>query len=193
MHADPSWPFVAAPDHPLLSAFWEVVAHGALAVLVVLPLVWRSSRRSRLLLFAFLGGLALDLDHALAAGSIDPASMEQLGRRPDTHSLLFVAGAALIGFAVSRRPVFAWGVNAVLVSHLLLDAPGGAVPWLFPLEQPESIPWLACPLGILLLLGISAAVAHSPLEARASRRGRLLVDPHPVDQHPRGELGGGVG
>src|SRR6476659_3284845 len=103
MHSYPAWPFLAAPDHPLLSALWEIAAHGGLAVLVVLPLVWRSPRRSRLVLFAFVGGIVLDLDHAVAAGSLDPGAMEQISSRPPTHSLLFVSVPAVVALALTRK------------------------------------------------------------------------------------------
>jgi membrane-bound metal-dependent hydrolase YbcI (DUF457 family) len=193
MHPDPSWPFVAAPDHPILSALWEVFAHGSLGVLVVLPLFWRSPKRSSLVLLAFLGGVGLDIDHAVAARSIDPAVMEQLSQRPDTHSLLCVSLIAALALAATRKWLFAWGVFAVLSAHLLFDAPGGGVRWLFPFPHPESIPWLACPAGILLLIGISSIVMCSGESERRRRSARSLPDAHPVDDHARGESGSGVG
>lgn len=145
----------------MLSALWEVFAHGSLGVIVVLPLIWRNPRRNRLALLAFLGGVALDIDHVVAAGSLNPRSMEQLGHRPDTHSLLFVSVLALIALAATRRKPIAWAVFAVLIAHLFFDAPGGGVRWLFPLQHPDAIPWLACPVGIVLLTGISAMVARA--------------------------------
>jgi membrane-bound metal-dependent hydrolase YbcI (DUF457 family) len=161
MHPDHAWPFLAAPSHPVLSALWEVLAHGSLAVLVVLPIIWVRSSRLPLALLAFLGGVALDIDHAVAAGSLTPRSMEQLGHRPGTHSLLFVCMVALIALAITRRKQIAWAVLAVLVAHLLLDAPGGGVRWLFPLQRPDAIPWLVCPIGIVVLTVTSAMVART--------------------------------
>lgn len=175
----------------MLSALWEVFAHGSLGVIVVLPLIWRNPRRTHLALLAFLGGVALDIDHAFAAGSLGPRSMEQLGHRPDTHSLLFVSVLALIALAVTRRKTIAWAVFAVLVAHLLFDAPGGGVRWLFPLPHPDAIPWLVCPAGIVLLTGISAMVAR--VGGCGTRGRRSLPDTDPVNDHVCRELGGGIG
>ncbi len=169
----------------MLSALWEVFAHGSLGVVVMLPIIWHSPRRIFLASLAFLGGVALDIDHVVAAGSLNPRSMEQLGHRPDTHSLLFVGVLALIALAVTRRKLIAWAVFAVLVAHLLFDAPGGGVRWLFPLQHPDAIPWLACPVGIVLLTGISAMVARAAGSNAGRSARRSLPDTHPVDDHAR--------
>jgi membrane-bound metal-dependent hydrolase YbcI (DUF457 family) len=187
MHSDHGWPFLAAPSHPVLSALWEVFAHGSLGVIVVLPLIWHNPRRIRLASLAFLGGVALDIDHAVAAGSLNPRSMEQLGHRPDTHSLLFVCVLALIALTLTRRKTIAWAVFAILAAHLLFDAPGGGVRWLFPLQHPDAIPWLVCPVGIVLLTGISAMVAHAAGSNAEVPERRSLPDADPVDDnHERG-------
>lgn len=193
MHPYQSWPFLTAPQHPILSALWEVVAHGSLGVIVVLPIVWRSQRRAPLVLLAFFGGIALDVDHAVAAGSLNPRTMERLGARPDTHSLLFVCLLALLAFALTRRKLIAWAVFAILSAHLLFDAPGGSVRWLFPLQHPDAIPWLVCPLGIALLTGISATVAHAAGSNAGRPALRSLPDAYPIDDHPRWKRRGGAG
>jgi membrane-bound metal-dependent hydrolase YbcI (DUF457 family) len=174
MHPYHGWPFLAASNHPLLSALWEVLVHGSLGLVAVAPIVWRSRSR-RLAVLAFIGGIALDVDHAIAAGSLSPSAMEQLSHRPATHSLLFALCVALVALALTRRPILAWSLLAVLVAHLLFDAPGGGVRFLFPLRHPDAIPWLVCPIGIALLGGISALAARS------------LSPPHshPVDDHAR--------
>jgi membrane-bound metal-dependent hydrolase YbcI (DUF457 family) len=183
MHPDRGWPFLSDPHHPVLSAVWAVFVHGALSLIVVLPIVLRSDRRALYGTLAFISGPALDLDHAVAAGSLSPRAMEHLGHRPDTHSLLLALALALLALALTRRKLVAWSVFAVVVAHLLFDAAGGGVYWLFPLEHPDSIPWLACPLGIAVLYGISASVA---------RAGPSLPHTHPIDEHLRGEVGGGI-
>jgi membrane-bound metal-dependent hydrolase YbcI (DUF457 family) len=165
LHPDPNWPFLSDPHHPLLSALWAIVAHGVLGVLVVLPIVWRSRRRTLAALAAFAGGSALDLDHVVAAGSLIPSKLEDLGHRPDTHSLLFVLVLAFVAWALTRSGTFAWCVFAVNTGHLLYDAAGGGVYWLFPLTRPDGIPWLAFPIGTAALTGVSALVGsgHRPV------------------------------
>jgi hypothetical protein len=192
MQPQRSWPFIATPDHPFLSALWEVFAHGVLAAFVVGPLAWNSPQRWRLLGLAFVGGIVLDLDHAVAAKSLSPEAMESLSGRPATHSLVFATALALLGFTLTRRWVVAWGIFAILASHLLFDAAGDGVRWLFPLSRPDAIPWLACPAGIILLFAASLEVERRA----AAPSGPPLpspVDVNPVDEHPRGEPGRGVG
>jgi hypothetical protein len=72
MHPYRGWPFLSDPHHPALSAVWAVFAHGILSLFVVLPIVLRSNRRVLFGTLAFIGGPALDLDHAVAAGSCSP-------------------------------------------------------------------------------------------------------------------------
>jgi membrane-bound metal-dependent hydrolase YbcI (DUF457 family) len=127
----------------------------------VLPIVLRSNRRVLFGTPAFISGLALDLDHAAAARSLSPRAMEQLGHRPETHCLLIAVALALLALALTRRKLVAWSVFVVVVAHLLFDAAGGGVYGLYPLRQPEAIPWLACPIGIVVLTGISWALARA--------------------------------
>jgi len=79
-------------------------------------------------------GTLIDIDHAIAAGSIDPARMMALGARPPTHSL---AGVSLI--AVVVMAVFGWrpGYAAFAggISHIIMDA--SAAPGV-PLFAPWS-------------------------------------------------------
>jgi membrane-bound metal-dependent hydrolase YbcI (DUF457 family) len=160
-----------------------VLIHGSISLFVVVPIVLRSNRRVLFGTLAFIGGPALDLDHVVAAGSLSVWHIEHLNHRPDTHSLLFAVALALLAFALTRRKLVAWSVFAVVVSHLLFDAAGGGEYWLYPLKHPDSIPWLVCPVGLAVLFGVSAAVA---------RTGQSLPHRHPVDEHLRGEVGGGI-
>jgi membrane-bound metal-dependent hydrolase YbcI (DUF457 family) len=184
MHPYHGWPLLTSPDHPTLSAVGAVLIHGSISLVVVLPIVLRSNRRALFAVLAFIGGSALDLDHVVAAGSLRPQALETLHHRPDTHSLLLAVALALLAFALTRRKLVAWSVFAVIVSHLLFDAAGGDEYWLYPLRHPDSIPWLACPIGIAVLFGISVIAAR----ARQS-----LPDAHPIDEHLRREVGGGIG
>ena len=110
---------------------------------------------------AFFGGVALDLDHVLAAGSFSPRAMEHLGHRPVTHSLLLAVVFALLVLGILRSKLVAWSVFAVIVSHVLFDAAGGNEYWLYPLSDTDSLPWIACPVGTAILYGISAVAARA--------------------------------
>ncbi len=179
-----AWPFLSDTNHPLASAIWAVFIHGVIGLIVVAPLVWRSRHRSVYALIAFIGGSALDLDHVVAAGSISPLALETLpGGRPVTHSLLFVVALSLLTLVAwtplarvlrsshARRSgwVAAWSVFAVNCGHLLFDAAGGNERILYPSTSTHGIPWLLCPIGVLVLMAASFAVdgwrrAEMPLE-----------------------------
>jgi len=161
MHPYYGWPFLTSPAHPDLSAVAAVIIHGCISLAVVFPLVLRSKRRLTFGALAFIGGPALDLDHVIAAGSFRPQALESLGERPPTHSLLFAIALTLAVLAVTRSKTVSWAVFAVIVSHLLFDAAGGGEEWLYPLKHPDSIPWLACPIGLAVLFWVSFAIARS--------------------------------
>jgi hypothetical protein len=146
---------------------WAVLVHGCVCLLAVGPIVWRSDHRVAFALLAFVGGSAIDLDHFIAAGSLDLHRIETLGGRPDTHSLVFVLALGALTLLLTRRWLAAWALFAVNLAHLLFDAAGGGVHILYPLRHPDGLPWLASPIGTLALFGISAAIA-----GRSSRPGR---------------------
>jgi hypothetical protein len=171
------WPFLSDPNHPFLSAVWAVLVHGGLSLLAVAPLVARSSHRISYALLAFVGGSALDLDHFIAAGSLNLHTIESMSERPETHSIAFVLVLALLTLAVTRRWVAAWAVFAVNLTHLLFDAAGGSERILYPLQHPNALPWLLVPIGTLALLGVSAVIAVG-----SSRRdSRAPMSPHRRD------------
>jgi hypothetical protein len=167
------WPFLSDPGHPLLSAVWAVFIHGCVCLLAIAPILWRSDHRVGYAALAFVGGSAIDLDHFIAAGSLDLHTIETLGGRPDTHSLAFVLVLGAVTLLLTRRWLAAWAVCAVNLAHLLFDAAGGGVHILYPLQHPDGLPWLVSPVGTLVLFGMSAAIA-----ARSSRSG-------PHDQRER--------
>ncbi len=166
MHPYHGWPFLTSPQYPTLSAVGAFIIHGGVSLLVVAPLVMQSRRRALFTSVAFLAGPALDLDHVVVAGSFRPQALETLAHRPATHSLLFAVAMTVLAWAITRNRTIAWSVFAVIVSHLLFDAAGGNERWLYPLTRPESLPWLACPLGLALLFAISAAVARGERSPR---------------------------
>jgi hypothetical protein len=171
------WPFLTSPQHPTLSAVGAFFIHGAISLFVVFPIVWRSDKRLLFGVLAFLGGPAVDLDHVVAAGSFRPHALETLGHRPDTHSLPFALVLTLVVYLISRSRQLSWSVFAIIVSHLLFDAAGGDEYWAYPLKHPNSIPWLACPVGIALLSWGSMRVASSTSPGRGDRGQPLSVQP----------------
>jgi membrane-bound metal-dependent hydrolase YbcI (DUF457 family) len=175
VHPYRAWPFLSDPHHPVLSAVWAVLIHGALSLMVVLPIVWGSKRPVLYGALAFIGGPALDLDHVVAAGSLDPHTLEDMSHRPDTHSLVVAVGLALLALVLTRRMLAAWSVFAVIVAHLLFDAAGGSDYWLYPFSRTEAIPWLACPLGIGVLTGVSWMLARTGPSSPATG--------HPLPSH----------
>jgi hypothetical protein len=174
------WPFLSDPSQPFLSAVWAVLAHGVLAVFVVAPLVVRSRHRLAYGALAFIGGSLLDLDHFIAAGSVSLHTIETLGDRPDTHSLVFAALISLLVLALTRRPHVAWALFAVNVSHLLFDAAGGHDPIVYPLSRMDGLPWLLCPLGAIALFAGSELIARRTAWPAARRapddRARAAAD-----------------
>jgi membrane-bound metal-dependent hydrolase YbcI (DUF457 family) len=121
----------------------------------------------RTLLVAVSAGTLIDVDHAIAAGSIDPTRMMALGARPPTHSL---AGIALLAGVVLS--LFGWraayAAFAGALSHILVDAsaPPG-VPLLAPWSTDRHIlvPAWSVALGILVIGCIGVLLAR-PRRAR---------------------------
>jgi membrane-bound metal-dependent hydrolase YbcI (DUF457 family) len=113
----------------------------------------------RYLIVAVLAATLIDVDHAVAAGSIDPGRMMALGARPATHSL---AGVALLGVFILA--VFGWRAGyaafAGAMTHILLDAnamPG--VPLLAPWSSDAHMlvpSWSLVP--VIMVLGLVGVV-----------------------------------
>jgi hypothetical protein len=155
-----AWPFLSDPSHPFLSAVWAVLIHGVLGVLAVAPIIWRSRHRLSYGLIAFVGGFILDIDHFIAAGSLNLHTIETLSGRPDTHSIVFVLALSAVALAATRRWLAAWCVFAVNLTHLLYDGAGGNEHVLYPFTGVDGLPWLLCPLGTIALLAASAVIAR---------------------------------
>ena len=163
-----AWPFLSDPSHPFLSAVWAVVIHGAVGVLAVAPILWRSRHRLAYGLLAFLGGSILDIDHFIAAGSLNLHTIETLSGRPDTHSIVFVLALSAVTLAATHRGLAAWSFLAVNLAHLLYDAAGGSEHVLYPFTNLDGLPWLLCPLGTLALLAASAVIARAAMRPGAA-------------------------
>lgn len=113
--------------------------------------------RGSFLRLALLSGLALDLDHVLAARSIRLERTMTMPQRPASHSLL--APILLAVLAEKLRPERHLGLAALLgiSSHLLRDlGTGGA-----PLLHPRRIITMPNPLVVAMLatLALSSRTA----------------------------------
>jgi membrane-bound metal-dependent hydrolase YbcI (DUF457 family) len=169
LHAYPHWPFVTDTRHAFVTAVWAFLVHGMISLAVVLPIVLAGNRRLAYGVLAFAAGPALDLDHAVASGSLNPKALETLSHRPYTHSLVFAVGLAVIALLVTRSRVAAWSVFAVIAVHLVFDASGGDERILYPLQRPNGLPWLAFPVGFAALTTMSWAIAHGRKPAATPR------------------------
>ncbi len=158
-----AWPFLSDPSHPFLSAVWAVAIHAVVGVIAVAPIIWRSRHRVIYCLLAALGGFILDIDHFIAAGSLNLHTIETLSGRPDTHSILFVAALSAVTWAATRSWLAAWSVFAVNLAHLLYDAAGGNEHVVYPFTSVDGLPWLLCPLGTLALFAASTAIARATM------------------------------
>jgi hypothetical protein len=155
-----AWPFLSDPAHPFLSAVWAVLIHGVLALVAIAPILWRSRHRLIYGTLAFVGGFILDIDHFIAAGSLNLHTIETLGGRPDTHSVIFIAALAVVAATLTRSWLAAWAVFAVNLVHLLFDGAGGNEHVLYPFTRVDGIGWMFCPLGTLACLAVSTLLVR---------------------------------
>jgi len=147
-----------------LSGSWALLdelGHASVAAGVVLWTVpawgWQPT------LAAVLAGTLIDIDHPLAAGSLLPSHMMSLAARPASHSLLGVAVASAVGFALGGRRIGFAALVGVL-THIVRDAtadPG--VPLLVPLVDNWHVRLPIWSLPALMLVLIGAGLAGSAL------------------------------
>jgi membrane-bound metal-dependent hydrolase YbcI (DUF457 family) len=135
----------------------------------------------RPLVVAVVAATAIDLDHALAAGSFELGRLMGLGARPITHSVpaaLVVGG--LVGLAFGRRLGYAAALG--MLSHVLRDSlgPPGVPLWLFDGRAHVVLPGLVVAGGVIGLSMLSLAVSHRP---RAPRAVAGAPAPSPRDAH----------
>lgn len=152
-------------------AIADEIAHGSVAVLCALPLLpgWGS----RVVLVALLAGTAIDVDHTVAARSLDPIRLMSLGARPPTHSLI---GALLISVIIAaifgRRAGYAALLGAV--THIVRDASAApGVPLFAPFISDAHIilPTWLLPLTMLLFgLGGIVQTRELPMQLRQRLR-----------------------
>jgi membrane-bound metal-dependent hydrolase YbcI (DUF457 family) len=141
---------------------------------------------ARTLVASVAAGTLIDVDHAVAAGSIDPARMMALGARPPTHSLV---GVSLIGLLVLA--IFGWRAGyaafAGAMTHIVLDASAApGVPMFAPwsADTHVTVPiWTMVPA--LLVLGLIGVVLQklSVFAKRRKNRAKTTVFQRPSAIH----------
>jgi membrane-bound metal-dependent hydrolase YbcI (DUF457 family) len=143
-------------------ALVDEIAHASVALLCAIPLVPRWGYRP--LLVAVLAGTLIDVDHAIAARSLDPMRMMQLGARPPTHSLAgAVLLATLVGAVLDGRAAYAVFVG--VVSHIVRDADGPpGVPLFAPFSTMAHVilPVWVLPLCMLVLAAVGVLLTRMP-------------------------------
>src|SRR5205085_11549891 len=98
---------------------------------------------------AILAATLIDVDHALAAGSLSPTQMMSLAARPSSHSLLGALIATSVALALGG-PRIAFAALVGVTTHIARDAledPG------VPLLVPFTVDWhVITPMWTLPLL-----------------------------------------
>lgn len=167
--------------------FWAVVdalVHGAVALAVAGPSIRRSRSKRRALAlagFAYLSATALDLDHFVAAGSLDVRAALALAARPPTHSLTFALLLGVVLSRLSRDREIGWVAFAAVASHVLRDAAMGTAPLLWPLAI-DRVPWWAYACGELGLVWASRAWKSKMLDTCGSSAEILSAPDRPALQ-----------
>jgi membrane-bound metal-dependent hydrolase YbcI (DUF457 family) len=147
-------------------AVLDAILHGALGGLAMV-VVW-PAWGFRPVLGAIAAAVLIDLDHLVAAGSLDIVRIMSLAARPVAHSLVSLALiSAGVGLVAGRR--VGYGVAVGLLTHLWRDAteaPG--IPLLVPLVADEHVmlPAWALPTTLVGLVLINTALV-------LGHRGRL--------------------
>lgn len=129
---------------PILIALFDPSVHGLIALLLALPFYFYNIIDFRVLAISVLLAVFIDIDHAIAAKSVDVSDMLKLSGRPITHSLL-VNMILSFSFAFIVKEKFVEYQNYWLLvylffigfsSHILRDATdAGGTPWAYPFNS----------------------------------------------------------
>jgi hypothetical protein len=133
-------------NNVLLGGWFDPFAHGLLGLVLSLPFAYYLRPRWFWLFWGVFISMALDVDHIVAAGSIDIVKMISMASRPPTHSITFALVMFLVVLLFNRRA--AWLTLIVLVAHVLRDTSSGTVPLLWPLPWQPTAPlayWAVLP------------------------------------------------
>ena len=155
------------PEFSRLRVYSDPLQHAALAAVVAAPLVPHAGRS--VLATAVAAALVIDLDHAVAAGSLRVRATTSLRTRPRSHSMVVALAAGAIVGAAARDPLHGWAAFGALASHLMHDAGDRAAPtpvlWPFAPARQLGRRWQVATTAALVL----ASVAVSRAAGAASR------------------------
>jgi hypothetical protein len=126
---------------PLQIVAGDELVHGLIAILMVLPFFLnRTPLPKTLFVVVLFLGVLIDLDHAIAAHSIDIDAMRSLPMRPLSHSLLFtLAVASVVSLFYKRSHCMKMAFYLLFLgqaSHVLRDSFDGLhARWAFPFHS----------------------------------------------------------
>ena len=126
----------------ILIALSDPIVHGLVTVCIFFPLVFYKAIDFKLFSYIVIASVLIDLDHVVAAKSLDYKEMLSLENRPISHSLLFsILSGSVISFFVYKayhiKPiVLVYFFSIALASHVLRDAIDSYnTPWAYPLKS----------------------------------------------------------
>jgi hypothetical protein len=126
---------------PIFIALSDPSVHALVAIMLILPFYLYGLINIKIAIIAVSLAIFIDIDHAIAAGSIDIKAMLSLSSRPISHSILF---SVIIGsifafiFSDNNNTVYflAYLFIVSLISHVMRDAiESDMTPWAFPLKS----------------------------------------------------------
>ncbi len=131
----------------------DLGCHLGTACVVTLPVLPNTQNQRAFGLVALGSAVALDLDHVIAARSLQVNSWMTMPARPPTHSLFGLAALAMAAERVAPGERLWLAVLLGVGSHLLRDlATGGA-----PLWHPRRVITWPAPAVFIMLLVLTVA------------------------------------
>jgi membrane-bound metal-dependent hydrolase YbcI (DUF457 family) len=116
------WAFAAQAQTDVQGLRWaglDILSHAAIAAFVCVWTVpawgWRP------FMAAIVAAIVIDVDHLIAARSIDPQRITALKSRPATHSLASAAAIATAAWLLGGRRI-GYAVGLGLLTHIVRDA-----------------------------------------------------------------------
>lgn len=160
--------------HKRHEALGDGAAHLTTALAVALPAVPFVKDRRRFLVTAALSAVAIDLDHVVAARSLELIPCMTMPGRPPSHSVLTLGALTYMAERAWPGTQSDLSIALGLGSHLIRDlATGGA-----PLFIPRRIVAAARPQAAVMIVGLGLVgrwYARHMLDPRRPRRSNPTV------------------